>query len=664
MRNFIKTFYLWLGLFSFCNVASLLAVTTRQGWPEGGAVLYPLAWVLQLPLVLLLTLVHHGINRLFTYLPLKWKKPMRFLLCALSAFVFMGMYAASQIMFQQIESFISWDAYRVAWSNAFQLFPDIAGEMGGELLLIGALSVVMSLHYTRRYHNNAASHSPLVFSLVCAIFITSGAGGFMAVYRMDKQHAAQVRQRMLPTTYLTFSIIDTLLPSVSPSVDFLDGLVFGERVGLEEYFQSMGHPLEEKPNVFFIMLESVSWDHFGFTGYPRKGVTPNIDRLAKDSLVFNRAYAAACHSNYAQTSIHASQYPLRRKQLDQFENVNYPKTLLMDVLSHAGYQTAFFSAQNEDWQGMKTFIQAHTQLQHFYHSKSELGDDIGIESKVDDAVVRTRAIEHLESCDRSRPIYMYLNFQATHFPYDIPADAARPYEPSDTDDFEYAFFSYDRAHIDTVVNKFDNALYYVDQQVGAFVAYLKGQGLYENSLIVVVPDHGEAFYKRGYPTHGTALFEDQMRTVALFKLPRGGAHTLRPGGEDSPPPSRMREDPISLIDINPTILEILGMGNHPNFQGRQVLEAGRGAPVYLVSHGVIKAHGIVDYPWKYISSERDGELLLNLEQDPAEGTDFSENHPGIFTRLKEQLRLYQLRQLYYYTVLPQEERNHLYPPQH
>uniref|UniRef100_UPI0035615939 sulfatase family protein n=1 Tax=Pontiella sp. TaxID=2837462 RepID=UPI0035615939 len=204
---------------------------------------------------------------------------------------------------------------------------------------------------------------------------------------------------------------------------------------------------------------------------------------------------------------------------------------------------------------------------------------------------------------------------------------------------------------DTVINKFDNALHYVDAQVGAFVDYLKAQGLYENSLIVVASDHGEAFYERGYPTHGTGLFEDQMRTAALFKFPGSGK-------------TGVREDPVSLIDINPTILEALGMPNHPNFQGRPVARRERGAPIYLVSHGVIKAHGIVDYPWKYISSARDGEWLLNLAEDPTEWTDFSSGHPGIFARLKEQLQLYQMRQLYYYTVLPQEERDRLYPPRH
>ncbi len=652
MTDYIKTFYLWLGLFTSCNAVTLFALHSRPAAPAGGAGAILLAWLLQLPMAALLAGAHHGLNRLLSLLPVKWKIPLHFLLCALCTFLFMGMYAASQLMYQQLESFISWDAFRAALTNAAQLAPQIIGEMGTELLLIGVLSVVISLFYTRRYHRRPHTHSPLVFWLLCLVFITSSAGGFAVVNQMDPQEAAQIRRRLLPTTYLTFSILDRLLPTASPAADFLKDLVFEKQVAMEDYFRAQ-QPPDGKPHIFFIMLESVSWDHYGFTGYAREGITPNLDRLAAESVVFTRAYTPACHSNYAQTSTHASQYPLRRKQLDQFENVNYPKTLLMDILSYAGYRTAFFSAQNEDWQGMKSFIQAHTQLQQFYHSKTELGDDIGPEAKVDDAVVRRRAVEFLDAHDAAEPIFMYINLQATHFPYTIPDPAARLYEPCGTDDFEYAFFSYDPAHLQTVINKYDNALHYVDAQVGAFLQALKERGLYENSLIVAASDHGEAFYEHGYPTHGTSLFEDQVRTAVLFKLPA-----------NMPPAAGVRTDPVSLIDINPTILEILGMPNHPNFQGQPVLGNKRTAPVYLVSHGVIKAHAVVDYPWKYMASERDGEQLLHLGRDSGERVNCAAEYPDIFTRLKEELRLYQLRQLYYYTVLPQEERDRLYPPRH
>ena len=246
---------------------------------------------------------------------------------------------------------------------------------------------------------------------------------------------------------------------------------------------------------------------------------------------------------------------------------------------------------------------------------------------------------------------MYLNFQATHFPYDIPAEAERPFEPAHTEDFDFSFFNWDPAYADRVENKFDNAMRYVDAQVGAFVDALKAAGLYEDSLIVVTSDHGEAFYGRGYPTHGTSLFEDQMRVALLIKPPGGTAPAVR-------------VDPVSLIDVNPTVLEILGWPNHPNFQGRPVFTARRDQPIYLVCHRVIKSDGVLDWPWKYVSSEKDGAWLLNLERDPSERVDYSEAHPETLARLKRALLVYQQRQLYYYLVLPRKERAALYPPRH
>lgn len=648
MNKFLKTFYLWLALFTFCNVVSLFAVQVGKPFSLERWMLYPAAWVFQLPLVLVLSLIHQAVNRCFSALPVRFKKPVRFVLCLLCSFVFMGTYAASQILYQQIETFISLDSYRAVLSNPAQVIPDIQNGLGGELIWIGILAVLFSVIYTRWYHSQHRLHSPTVFAVLSVVFLASGAGGMVLVYKSDSKAADRIRKDLLPTTYLTFSIIDHMLPSAAPTVDFLTDLVFEPRVSMDAFFGD--RELAEKPDVYLIMLESISWDRYGCTGYERN-VSPHIDALASECMVFPKSYAIANHSSYAQTGTHASMYPLRRTQLDQFEKVNYPKTMLFDVLSHAGYRTAFFSAQNEDWLGMKTFIEANTTLQHFFHSKSVLGSNIGIESKIDDETVRRHAEEYLSECAADEPVFMYLNFQATHFPYAVPEGAEQRYQPCSTDGFSFNYTEYDREHLDTVINKFDNAMLYIDRQVGAFIEYLKSAGRFENSLIVVASDHGEAFYKHGLPTHGTSLFEDQIRTTTLFKLPGGNQRGVR-------------EDPISLIDLNPTILEVLGLPNHPNFQGRQVMAQPRRKPIYLISHSLVKSHGIIDWPWKFFTSERDGEQLLNLEIDADESADLSDEYPEVMERMKHALQVYQRRQLYYYNVLPQAERDGYYPPQH
>jgi arylsulfatase len=649
MHKFIKTFYLWLGLFTFCNLVTLVSAFRMAELQAEKLLLYPVAWILQIPLIFVISLAHCGLNRLLSFLPKSGEKVAGLALCIMIIIVFLGTYAASQIMYIEINSFISWDALRVALDNTLQILPDIGRSNTAELVLIGIIAITTGIAYTHRYHNHAKTHSQKLFMLFCVVFLTSGAGGFALVYNSPDTSSDRIRKELLPTTYLTLSIIDSMLPTAMPSSRALTDLVLEPQIILEDFLPA--DSMTSKPNVFFIMLEAISWDHFGFSGYPRKDVTPNLDALAAESVVFTRSYATANHSNYSQTSIHSSQYPLRRKQLDCFENVDYPKTLLFDILSHAGYQTAFFSAQNEDWQGMKRFIHANTELQHFYHSKDELGSNTGIESKIDDQLVRVRATEYLRQRDACRPMFMYMNLQATHFPYDIPNDASHPYHPCSTADFEFKFFHYDKSHLEQVVNKYDNALHYVDVQIGAFIAELKQLGLYDNSLIIIAPDHGEAFYQRGYPTHGTSLFEDQMRTATIFKLPSSHRGNLR-------------TDAISLIDINPTILEILGQPNHPNFQGQQVLKKPRNGYIYLLSHGVIKSHGILEYPWKYIISQREGELLFNLERDPLETNDVSKLSPERFEQLKQELAAYHQRQMYYYSVLSEKDRSESYPPHH
>ena len=95
-------------------------------------------------------------------------------MCLLCSFVFMGTYAASQVMYQQIEMFISLDSLRAVLSNPGQIMPDVQHGLGGELMVIWILAVLFSVIYTRRYHCQNVSHSPTVFAVLCAISLTSG----------------------------------------------------------------------------------------------------------------------------------------------------------------------------------------------------------------------------------------------------------------------------------------------------------------------------------------------------------------------------------------------------------------------------------------------------------------------------------------------------------
>jgi arylsulfatase len=420
-------------------------------------------------------------------------------------------------------------------------------------------------------------------------------------------------------------------------------------ISLETYCASQP-PLEHPPPIFIMMLESITAGHIAFNGYTRKELTPNIDRLMAESISFTRAYAPANHSNYAQTSFSSSQYARRRRYLDFFDQVDYPKVLLSDILAKYGYQTAFISSQNEDWQGMRKFTLHESHFDHYYHSKNALGGDIDIERKIDDSEVVDEAMRTLERFDKARPSYMYLNMQRTHYPYTLPESAERPYQPSELTSSD-TYFHYPAEHISSMVNRYDNAMRYVDKQVGVFIDYLKAKDLYEQAIIVIASDHGEGFYAQGYPTHGTSMFDDQIRSFAAIKVPHGKK-------------VEVRNDAISLIDINPSILELLNLRNHPSFQGRPIIKGPEnGRCLFSTGQGVMKMDCVIQYPWKFVRSQRDGKRLIHLEWDEKETRDYSSDYPDKRRELEDALLHHVGKQLFYYNDLSSEERGKYYPPQ-
>ncbi|MDX1709729.1 MAG: sulfatase-like hydrolase/transferase, partial [Rhodovibrionaceae bacterium] len=111
------------------------------------------------------------------------------------------------------------------------------------------------------------------------------------------------------------------------------------------------------------------------------------------------------------------------------------------------------------------------------------------------------------AAEPAEPWLTYLNFQANHFPYEVPREAPRPFAPHRLD-FPASFLSYPRERVPTMLNRFYNALRYTDHWLGEVVAELDRRGVWERTVLVVVSDHGEAFYEHAQPTHGTALYEE------------------------------------------------------------------------------------------------------------------------------------------------------------
>jgi arylsulfatase A-like enzyme len=383
-----------------------------------------------------------------------------------------------------------------------------------------------------------------------------------------------------------------------------------------------------RPNVLLVMIDSLGPAHLGrvVDGRP---VTPELDQLARESRRMTRAWTTSTHSNYAQMAVLSALLPYRSTGLDQYERLDYPRFLFHDLLHALGYDTATISSQDETWQGMLRFQDTGTPT-YFRHALDHPGPhiDIGTEKVVPDALTTDLVLSWLTE-PRAGPWALYVNFQATHFPYALPEQADRPFGRAEPSPSSYSYFGYPAEDRPAVLRRYQNALSYVDQQIGRLRRYLDETGELDDTLWLVTADHGELFGEHELVTHGRTLYDAEARVPLLLRWP---GH-LEPGDDAAP---------VSHIDLMPTVAELLDVPPHPSYQGRsfvpRVLDTEPTRAIFFTIQGIRVADGLLCWPWKLVVDRGTGQShLYQLARDPEERVDLLEEHPSIAVRLAEVL---------------------------
>ncbi len=394
-----------------------------------------------------------------------------------------------------------------------------------------------------------------------------------------------------------------------------------------------------RPNVILLMLESVGTNHLGYFGYERD-TTPNLDRFAIESRRFSRVWSTATHSNYAQMGVLSSLFPRRSAALDMYQRLDYPRYLLHDVARDLGYVTGTISSQDETWQGMLRFQQSGAH-DYYFHALDHEGAhlDTGTELVVPDEITVGHALSWVDEAGKNGPFSLYVNLQSTHWPYPIPDDAPRHYGPLGMKK-PASYASWSRDDHDAIVNRYDNALAYVDAQVGELVDGLQERGILDDTILVITSDHGELFHEHALVTHGRSLYEGEARVPLLVRYPRAVA----PGEDD-----RM----ASTLDVLPTIIDALELPPYPGHQGESLLTredptlAKGDRAIFINMQGWKHAEGVICWPWKLVV-EGTTNRLYDLERDPGEVADRTDEAPQISSDLGTLLRAQMTAQMRYH----------------
>jgi arylsulfatase A-like enzyme len=380
---------------------------------------------------------------------------------------------------------------------------------------------------------------------------------------------------------------------------------------------------------------------------------PFIREMYDRYVGFDRAYATASHSNLSDLAFWYSQYPLRGP-----ENRGYPADAdwrgesLFDIFKGAGYTTGYISSQNELWGGMINWLKTPS-VDYFFDSESYDGDTweneddeaglialvrhgIATAGKIEDSQTLGIARKWIDSLDGSKPFFLGMNLQNTHFSYVVTPGVEQPYQPSDLG-FRAVYYRWPEDKKEHVRNRYLNSVRNVDLLLAQFVQYLKQKGIWENCVFVVLGDNGEAFYEHGFGNHSGPMYEEVVRTLAFMKLPANRQQTI--------------EMPVSHIDIAATIPQAVGIELPWSFQGRSVFSEDCDRPVYMFSNAIVGQFGIVDWPWKYLMTTYpyQRQELYNLLEDPGETEDVVARFGEHSTRLREELEDWALVQERYYS---------------
>ena len=413
-------------------------------------------------------------------------------------------------------------------------------------------------------------------------------------------------------------------------------------------------------NVIILLVESLRPDALQAFGGPRQ-VMPALDTLARSSLRFQRAYAQASHSDYADLCPLSSQYPLREPRHHYYDPIEYPRVLIYDLLKERGYRTAIVSSQNENWNGMYRYLDTGS-LDLFFHSESvsqptrvdsedvnfaAWARSLGRAGKLDDATTVGKAIEWIGSSPR--PFFLYMNLQTSHFPYRRPEGFDARFLPEEID-FPFSFAAWPPEKAPVVRNRYDNSLAYVDTQIARLLEFLAASGRMKNTIVVVSGDTGQAFYEHGYASHAGPLFEEVVRVPLVVHVP---------GTAPADVPVLAQH-----VDVPPTLLGLLGLPPFPGFQGHDLLAPGRSdMPAFLVVQTPrAEQLAIVHDGFKLIHDVQHGrKLLFDLRADPGEKVDLAGSDPERREDLAAHLQAWVNGQLAYYRSA--EARAAYFPPQ-
>ena len=383
-----------------------------------------------------------------------------------------------------------------------------------------------------------------------------------------------------------------------------------------------GPPPDPRPNVLLIVVDTLRADHLGYAGYAGDP-TPNIDALARRSIDFERAYAPAAWTRPSIASILTGLDPLSHGA-NRIDNALRPQIeTLAETFSTAGYATGGVVSNVHLLesvgfrQGFEHWNEEHAR-DHLYVSSEQVTD---------------AAIAILDDLkNEPEPWFLFVHYFDPHYAYidhgdydDAPTATALVTGEESMRSLKEKAPRMTPRDLAVLIGRYDEEIRLTDAGIGRLLERLEESGAANSTVTLFTSDHGEEFGERDAIGHST-LYDEVIRVPLLLSVP---------GGLEA----RQIDDPVSLVSVAPTLLELADISFDPaRFDAGSLAPWTEADPPPMdtapIFSEIFKKHSVTQGRFKLMRDEETGEVALyDLDRDPRETRDLSGTKPRAYERL-------------------------------
>lgn len=409
------------------------------------------------------------------------------------------------------------------------------------------------------------------------------------------------------------------------------------------------------PSVILVTIDCLRVKHLSCYGYFRE-TTPFIDYLAKNGILFRKAYANGPFTLAAFPSILTSSYPLENGRYISLEN----RIFVSEVLKRNNVKTAAIHSNpylsrvfgyDRGFDYFKDFFKPRVRrkrskvmkvLSRIAHSYGPISRIISFLKKyyrlpclpyASAETITKCAIEWLKR-NYSDKFFLWLHYMDLHVPYLIlNTNIERKFSKNLSRYQQVKILKPRRKYLQQIINVYDDKLRYIDFNLNRLYCFLEDVGIKDEVVIIITADHGEEFYEHGSFGHIAKFYEEIIHIPLIIY---GCAEIVN---------SKL----VSQIDLAPTILSLYGISPPERYRGVNLFsdrfreyviceashdEEGVYIQGFKIRKPIYASYSCVTKKWKYILYKGKIEELYDLENDPREKINVINNNPEIAEKLR------------------------------